>query len=144
MKIIKTFAKKVRIDENWNKIILKDIEVTERNKEQLSWYIFYTKEVDITDFEYKLNKVNTQFDRTIKNYIKQYPEMEVQTWAIKLAEAEKVIAWWTSEYLAQLAKDKWVDVEELANKIKIKADEYNAMYSKLEAEKDKKIWELKE
>ena len=93
----------------------------------------------------KYNKIiwiNKWFDETIKNYIKDYPEMEVQTWAIKLTEAEKVIAWQDSEYLTRLANDKWVDVKDLADKIKQKADEYNTMYSKLEAEKDKQIKDL--
>lgn len=95
-------------------------------------------------FKKELEKINKWFDETIKNYIKTYPEMEVQTWGIKLAEAEKVLAWQDSPYLQQLAQDKWLDVNELAKKIKAKADVYNAMYSKLEAEKDKQIKDLKD
>ena len=129
--------------------------LTEEQKKQLNlWYKIYlnknnklvteepSKPYSSEFVEYKLNRINTRFDRTIKNYIKDYPKMEVQTWAIKLAEAEKVIAWQDSEYLIRLANDKWVDVKDLADKIKQKADEYNTMYSKLEAEKDKQIKDL--
>ena len=108
------------------------------------WKIIETKEYKQKMLEEWIQKINEWFNKTIKDYIKDYPEMEVETWETKRIEAEKVLAWQASEYLNKLAEAKGVDIKELAQKIKEKADTYADMYTKLEAEKDKKIEELRE
>ncbi len=113
-------------------------------KEESEEYKKQMEEYKQKMLEEEIQKINKCFDKTIKDYIKAYPEMEVETWETKRVEAEKVLAWQESEYLNKLAEAKGVDVKELAKKIKEKADAYADMYTKLEAEKDKKIEELKQ
>jgi len=110
-------------------------------------------------FKKELKKINKWFDEEIEKYTTKYPIYEKMTWPIKQREAEIVANWWKSEYLENLVKDKlktmdWYSEEEInnilqdkvkdfANLILQKAKEYAIMYSDLEAEKDKRIQELK-
>jgi len=108
--------------------------------------------------EVEIQKINKRFDDTIEEYTAKYPIYEKMTWAIKQQEAQKVMNWETSSYLEDLVRKRLQvegktddeineilqdEVKKFAEIILEKAKEYADLYSKLEAEKDKKIQELK-
>ncbi len=91
-----------------------------------------------TDLEYKTYLIEQEFENTIKQITAWYTQAEIDTWATKVEEAEKVIAGGTSDLLSSLLLE-WENLLDFAKKILQKAKEYSEIYYKAEKTKREKL-----
>lgn len=121
------------------------IELTRDENEILSrWWIyknwkFLEKEKNL---EQKIKDINEEFDKKINKYLSKYPKREQDTFAEKKSEAEKVLAGWESIYIAWKAKALEITPEQFAKIIIAKNNEWTALYTELENEKDLQVMQL--
>lgn len=110
--------------------------LTEEQKalEKEFWVSFY-----ITDdkklwmkstVEYNTYLIEKEFQNTIKSLTSNYSQEERDGWDLQLSEAKKVLAWETSDILTAICTENWADINDFAQRIVDKANEYSLAYAK--------------
>ena len=112
-----------KLDDFWN---LKIIEPKNKTKEFI---------------EYKMKLIQKEFDYQYSRLISWYWEWEVYSWNQKVLEAHKVQNWEESDYLKSLCIE-WESVENLAEKILHKHNQFVLTYSKIEKNKRNELEKL--
>ena len=106
------------------------------------WVEFYiTKEKKLwmkTSTKYETYLIEQEFENTIKQITAWYTQAEIDTWATKVEEAQKVIDGGTSDLLSSLLLE-WENLLDFAKKILQKAKEYSEIYYKAEKTKREKL-----
>ena len=126
--------------------------LTDKQKDNIKvWGIEYTlnkdKKMYIVDNKnkwlYLIDKANKNFDKKIKNIMKDYTEEEKRSFDIKLKEANKIKEGWQSTFLETLCIE-WETVEELANKIITNSNNFQLAYASIEKELRENTKKIKE
>ena len=122
---------------DWNKVISikkTDIVYKEMTEEE--------KIIQIqTNFQYKVEKINQEFNNEINQFTAWYSQAEIDSWKLKEEEANKVLLWETSDFLNNLCIE-WETVEDLANKIIKNAWLFKTAYANAEKTKRQKLKDL--
>lgn len=90
---------------------------------------------------YKIDQINDEFIRSCAILTQWYTTVEINSWERKIAEAKKVIAGETSEFLETLCVEG-EDVEDLATIILARADAYAMEFAKIERRKREELKSL--
>ena len=85
-----------------------------------------------------INWIEIDFKNTINQITDWYTQAEIDTWATKVEEAQKVINGGTSDLLSSLLLE-WENLLDFAKKILQKAKEYSEIYYKAEKTKREKL-----
>lgn len=112
----------------WDEKIL----VTEKNKNSLEWYKFIQEKILEKDL------IEKEFQDTIQLFSSWYSQVEIDSWEIKVKEAEKVLNWETSEFLNTLVIE-WETVEELVTKILQNSQDFQLAFANAEKIKREKL-----
>lgn len=120
--------------------------LTEEQKKQIGiWYTFQIDEngqllaVEPEEktpefIEYKTNIINKDFERSCALLTEWYTAVEINSWERKIAEAKKVVAGETSDFLDALCVEG-EKVLDLAKLILARADAYAIEFAKIEKRK---------
>lgn len=94
------------------------------------------------DFNLWVSIINADFIKDLEIFTSKYSQEEMQTWDLKVREAEKVVAWGTSEILDALEIPGRSTLD-LANIILENSANYFKVYTEAEKKKTLALQELK-
>ena len=83
-----------------------------------------------TNSKYDTFLIEQEFQNTIKSLTSNYSQEERDGWDLQLSEAKKVLAWETSDILTAICTENWADINDFAQRIVDKANEYSLAYAK--------------
>ena len=83
-----------------------------------------------TNSKYDTFLIELEFQNTIKSLTSNYSQEEREGWDLQLSEAKKVLAWETSDILTAICTENWADINDFAQRIVDKANEYSLAYAK--------------
>lgn len=143
---------KLKLEEENKQIIIDPILEEEKQKLEAFWYDYEVIEGKVVkldtpknkqiDFEIGVSNINAEFKKTLEIFTSQYSQEEMQTWDLKVREAEKVIAGGTSTILDSLEIPGRTTLD-LANIILKNSAIYFSVYMEAEKKKTLALQELK-
>jgi len=116
---------------NWEKIYIPNKYIDKIQKWCIykNWKIIETEEYKQNLLKEEKNKIEKEFQETIKQITAWYSQAEQKGWGLQLTEAKKVLTWNTSIFLQKICDENWEDINEFAKKIVDKAEQYSIAYA---------------
>lgn len=125
-------------------MVLDDTQID--HEKVILWYIASVDDkgdlVLIPTPEMQIDIINKEFDKKIQSYNSKYAEEEQKRFSDKLIKAEKVVNWWSDDYITAIAKNLGISATDFANIIIVKAKEFETFYIQSEIERDTAISNL--
>jgi len=113
--------------------------LTDAQKEDIkNWYLYIINDDEKLEKKETKNSVNYEFNKEVEQFTSWYTRYEIDSWHMKIKEAEKVLNWWESVFLMWIIIE-WETVEELAQKIMDKANAFKIAYANAEKTKREKL-----
>lgn len=117
---------------NWKKVEMTGEEILEFESNSNIWL----KESILKEKQDKINIINNSFNQKIQAFNSSYPIEEQKRFADKLRKAEKVIDWWTDNYITKKAEHFNITPLVFAEWIINKANLFEEFYLESENERD--------